>query len=240
MNDETEPPSESRLASAVNPSSTLGSILLPLLILILASGWWLDHRRLARQAAARADEAQQARLSLLLLQAEREKWKGGPTAIPAMPPEATPAPARQLFEGMDFVPPAGWSRELVDAGLLFVAPEIEGNWQGNLFLEVREDSEGRSLEQSLADIVPNLRTAKQHFQEVSRQIESRPSGLRLGRIEYTCTYEGIGLTQWEVLVELDGKKRLFVLASSTTAHWDKYLPVFQSLIGSLRVNRDEA
>lgn len=144
------------------------------------------------------------------------------------------APAPQQFAGVAFVAPPGWSSERLEGGLLLLAPEIEAGWQANLFLELREDEEARSLEEGMADLVPNLEARKQHFQEISRRIERQPGGLRFGRIKYTCANQGTALTEWEVIIPLEGRKRLFVLASSASARWSRYQPAFQQFIESLR------
>ncbi len=146
--------------------------------------------------------------------------------------------SRQKFGGVEFVMPAGWTKESVGDGLLLTTPEIKNNWQANLFLEVREDAKSRPLEQALADLVPNLKERKESFREVSRKVENHSIGFRFGRIEYTCSEKGgTALTEWEIVIELDGKKRLFVLASSASAAWDKYQPLFQEFVASLRKSR---
>jgi hypothetical protein len=144
------------------------------------------------------------------------------------------APPRQRFAGVELVVPSGWTSEQVGQGLLIMAPEIEAEWQANLLLEVRQDGEARSLEQALADLVPSLTARKQQFRESSRGVESSRSGLRYGRLQYTCAAQRTKLTEWEIVIELEENKRLFVLASSATAVWGKYKPVFHSFVESLR------
>jgi hypothetical protein len=115
-----------------------------------------------------------------------------------------------------------------------MAPEIENDWQANLFLEFRKDAGGRTLEHALADVVPNLKDRKKQFREVSRKVEQHSGGFQVATLEYTCTDQGTALTEWEIVIEADGKRRLFVLASSASASWAKDQPVFQKFVGSLK------
>ena len=130
--------------------------------------------------------------------------------------------SRQDFGPFEFVLPKGWTKENAAGGLLLMAPEIENNWQANLFLEFRDDPEERTVEQALADVVPNLRDRKKRFREVSRKAEMHPGGFQIATSEYTCADEGAALTEWEIVIRADTKKRLFVLASSASASWAKY------------------
>jgi hypothetical protein len=146
-------------------------------------------------------------------------------------PDSVPPEKLGAFE---FVVPTGWTKENAGGGLLLMAPDIENNWQANLFLELREDADGRTLEQGLADLIPNLKNRNKQFHEVSRKVEKHSGGFQMGKIEYTCADQGTTLTEWEIIVEVDSRKRLFVLASSASGSWTKYQPVFQSFVGSLR------
>jgi hypothetical protein len=56
----------------------------------------------------------------------------------------------------------------------------------------------------------------------------------MATLEYTCANQGTALTEWEIVIETDSKKRLFVLASSASAAWAKYQPVFQRFVASLK------
>ena len=141
---------------------------------------------------------------------------------------------RQKFGAFEFELPDRWTKEDAAGGLLLMAPEIENDWQANLFLEFRKDAGGRTLEQALADVVPNLKDRKKQFREVSRKVERHSGGFQVATLEYTCTDQGTALTEWEIVIEADGKRRLFVLASSASASWAKYQPVFQKFVGSLK------
>ena len=106
-----------------------------------------------------------------------------------------------------------------------------------VFLEFRDDSEGRTLAQSLADLVPTLKDRKKQFREVSRKVEKHLAGFQIGTLEYTCVDNGTALTEWEIVIEAGNKQRPFVLASSASASWAEYQPVFRRFIGSLEMTR---
>jgi hypothetical protein len=141
---------------------------------------------------------------------------------------------RQKFGDFEYAIPNGWTREKVGDGQLLMAPDIENNWQANLFLEYRDDPEGRSLEKALADVVPNLKDRKKQFREAGRKVEKHAGGFQVGTLEYTCVDQGTALTEWEIVIDAGNKKRFFVLASSATASWAKYQTVFQKFVESLK------
>ncbi len=142
----------------------------------------------------------------------------------------------QRFGSFEFLLPDRWTKESVSGGLLLMAPNIENNWQANLFLEFRHDSEGRTLAQTLADLAPNLKDRKKQFREVSRKVEKHSAGFQIGTLEYTCVDQGTVLTEWEIVIEAGNKQRLFVLASSASASWAEYHPVFLRFIRSLKMS----
>jgi len=72
--------------------------------------------------------------------------------------------------------------------------------------------------------------------EVSRKVETHPGGFRFAIIEYTCAAQETALTEWEIVVDADNEKLLFILASSATASWARYQPMFQRFIDSMRKN----
>jgi hypothetical protein len=138
---------------------------------------------------------------------------------------------------VEFSVPDTWTKEVVGNGILLMAPNTENNWQANLFLEFREDSEGRTLEQGLADLVANLSRRKKQFREVSRKVETNANGLSIAHVTYTCVVQQTALTHWEIIAQIDSKKRFFVLASSASTSLENYQPVFERFISSLRRSR---
>ena len=141
---------------------------------------------------------------------------------------------RQKFGDFEYALPNGWTKENAGGGQLLLAPDIENNWQANLFLQYRDDPDERSLEEAQADMVPNLKDRKKEFHEVSRKVEKHPGGFQIGTLEYTCADQGTPLTEWEIIIDAGDMKRLFVLASSATASWAKHKPMFQEFVESLK------
>jgi hypothetical protein len=145
--------------------------------------------------------------------------------------------ASHHYGGVAFAPPKGWTMEEVQGGLLIISPTIEANWQANLFLQVRQDNENRSLDEAMAEYIRNLKSQKHQFRDVNRAVENHLNGFRFGRIDYTCVQQETELRQCEWLIELEGTKRLFVFASSASSLWPKYQPIFREFIDSLHANR---
>lgn len=159
------------------------------------------------------------------------------------PPPATPnkahaqAPSKAMYrmDDIQFELPRDWNAENIAGGLLVLAPTIEAGWQANIFLETRRDPENRSLEVALADLITGLRNSKSKFRETQRSSQESAAGLRFAVVEYTCQDAVTSLTEWEIIISLSGQKRLFILASSSSALWEKYQPVFEAFADSLKV-----
>ena len=137
------------------------------------------------------------------------------------------------FGSFDFVVPHGWNTETLDSGILLTAPDVEVNWQANIFLELGSDSHGHTLEEVMADLVPNLKANKGGFKEVSRRVWKHPEGFEIGVIQYTSNNEGTPLTEQEIIIDGKDNQRLFVLTSAASATWGKYQPIFDKFIASL-------
>ena len=156
------------------------------------------------------------------------------TASPQqIPSQSSVTVAHERFGLFDFVVPHGWKKETLDSGMLLTAPDVEVNWQANIFLELRSDSHGRTLEEAMADLVPNLKANKGGFKEVSRQVWKHPEGFEIGVIQYTSNNEGTPLTEQEIIIDGKDNQRLFVLTSAASATWGKYQPIFDKFIASL-------
>lgn len=147
---------------------------------------------------------------------------------------ATTRAGRHEFGGLTFVPPAGWAVEQTDSGRLLTAPSVENDWHANIFLDLAVDNEVRALESAIDTLSKNHAKQQPRFREIGRTVGDHPSGRRFGRIEFACEREGTPVTQWEFVLELEGQNRLFVVASAATASWEKYRPVFQKFVDSLR------
>ncbi len=148
-----------------------------------------------------------------------------------------PAPSKLMrrMDDIQFELPRDWTTENAAGGLLALAPTIEAGWQANVFLEFRRDLKTRSLEVALKDYISGLRDSRVQFRESRRSFLESAAGLRYAVVEYTCQNEGTSLTQREIIVSLSAQKRLFILASSSSAMWEKYQPIFEALADSLEV-----
>lgn len=138
-----------------------------------------------------------------------------------------------------FTYPAGWSVEAVNEGdldgTLLMAPEMEGGWQANLFFSVDPDPGAGPLSQELNEFAANLRGVKPDFQLVG--IDTVPvANASAGRIIFNHTDAGTRLLAWELIVPAaDGASRVAVSASMADALKDKYLPIFEKVVGSLKL-----
>lgn len=140
------------------------------------------------------------------------------------------------FERIGFVPPNEWDVEsLGGSDRIFLAPEIEGDWQANIFVEVRRDDRSRSLADGLKDHIPNLQREHMDFVLHSSDASKNSHAVEFARIEYTNDSDGFMLRQWEMIFRLDGENRLFVQAASLDELWSKYEPVFQQFVDSLSI-----
>ncbi|MCA9029946.1 MAG: hypothetical protein KDA69_21270 [Planctomycetaceae bacterium] len=139
-------------------------------------------------------------------------------------------PKDDPFSQLRYDVPYGWSGEVLDtedgAGILLLAPDIEANWQANIFVEVRVDLEHRKLADSLDDLVPNLRANKPDFRLISTDIFWNRNEVEIGRIEYSGDSEGTALTEWELVIPFDSEFKFFIMASAATECWPKYRHVF--------------
>ena len=107
--------------------------------------------------------------------------------------------------------PDGWSSETLGdpEGELLLAPEEEAGWQANIFVEGREDPEGRDLESALDDLIPNLSACKEEFQLSAKNILRNGHGTRIGVIEFFHAASGIPIVEWELVIPHSGPTVFF-------------------------------
>lgn len=155
---------------------------------------------------------------------------------PAPAPSPTKPKAIYAMDEVRFELPSKWTAEDVQGGVLLLAPTIEADWQANMFLEIRGDLNQRPLEAALADYVSSLRNSKSGFRELQRSLGKTADGLQYALVEYECQSQGAALTQREIILPVNERKRLFILASSASSLWDKYRPIFDAFLGSLTLD----
>ncbi len=148
-------------------------------------------------------------------------------------PSGSTSPYLQ-FNGLGFIPPAGWTSDDASGGLLVVNPKIERDWQAHLYFELREASgaEFKTLEEALGDLVEELTQKKEKFHLISKRVEKHDQGFSLARMEYTCVYEGTLLRESEILMDLEGAKRLYLMTSVADVMAEVYQAIFEKVVRS--------
>ena len=142
----------------------------------------------------------------------------------------------QRFGDLQLAYPASWEVETLHDmnGLLLVDPQIENDWQASVLFELLRDEEGRSLEVAMADLCAAQQEEHAGFflrrQELREHLPGHPYGL----IEFDSLTDGMALTQWLILLPTSGRERLFVTAASERSLWEKYEPVFDAVMSSIR------
>lgn len=141
--------------------------------------------------------------------------------------------------GISFTAPTGWSVEDLaqERGVLLMAPNEEAGWQANIFLELRDDAETRSLDRALADLSVSLEGRKTKYKELRRSTKHSAKGLEFGLLEYSHEESGATLVEREAIFPLRGKSRLFVLTSTAKSVEGKYTPIFDTFLNSVTAPR---
>lgn len=141
------------------------------------------------------------------------------------------------FHTVKFEIPQGWETEYLDEmqGLLVLCPDFEGDWQANLFFELRKDEVFRDLPECVKELESNLKIQKTGFQLIAMDTHLHGTGFPYGMIEYNAASEGVRLHEQHLLVPLRVRDFLFVLFSSAESKWTQYRPVFEHVLGSLRI-----
>lgn len=158
---------------------------------------------------------------------------GGPSPTPAQASTASSTMVRETYKGVSFDRPKDWKAEpSADAdGLVVRAPDAD------LIVRVRPDPEGQDVAVALDEAATDLSNRKADFKLKGKRVEDHPNGFKYGRIDYTNTNEGVPFTQWEVIVPVDKNTRAFVQAVAATDAWDKVEPVFDQVLGSIKVEK---
>lgn len=148
---------------------------------------------------------------------------------------------RDPLDDINYAVPQGWSSESLGPGqgVLLLASDIEADWQANLFLEIRQDHERRSLPQTLEDLGKNLKDMKLGFRLISAEEFRNANEMKMARIEYTAETDGVPLTEWKIAIQLSLVEKLHILASSATECWPKYKPIFEAFVNSITVRQED-
>lgn len=131
--------------------------------------------------------------------------------------------------------PSTWAVEAVPEmnGVLLLAPDIEHDWQANMFFEWGLRHPSHSAERMLSDLATEISTRKPDYVYRSSGITTLGSGLEAGVLEYDHTNEGTPLIDREVLIPARDARMLFVTASTAKAAARKYQPIFDRVLNSV-------
>ena len=153
---------------------------------------------------------------------------------------AMPETLEQRFGDLKLAYPAAWEVEILSDlnGLLLVDPQIENDWQASISLELRRDEQGRSLEVAMADLCKAQRKEQAGFHLRRKEVKEHAAGGPLGLIEFDSLVDGMPLTQLIAVLPTSDRVRLFVNATAEQSLWEKYEPVFDAVMSSIRPAQD--
>lgn len=138
--------------------------------------------------------------------------------------------------GFSFQYPSSWSVEDLpdNGGILLLCPKIEDRWQAYAHFEFGEDRESRPMNKRIKDLIPNYKSRKAEFQLMSSEVATHSSGLIMGRFDFTQVSKGTKLSNSEILIEFEKDKVLFVSISTSSKVADKYQPILEKVLGSIK------
>jgi hypothetical protein len=132
--------------------------------------------------------------------------------------------------------PAGWSEETVQGGTLLLAPELEQDWQANIFIETLKDELSRDLETAMQDHLASVKQAKKITKVLVTKVVTLSHGVTGAVIQYLHESDGMVLRDREVMVPLGGDAVGFVLTSTVETLAPKYDPIFDRFLSTLRLS----
>lgn len=130
--------------------------------------------------------------------------------------------------------PAGWSEESAEGGTLLLAPDLEQDWQANIFVETRKDDLSRDLQSAMRDHLASLRQTKKITKVLRTDVVALELGLVAAVIQYIHESDGMALQEREVMIPMGDGAVVFVLTSTVEALASKYDRVFDRFLASLR------
>jgi hypothetical protein len=130
--------------------------------------------------------------------------------------------------------PAGWSEESAEGGTLLLAPDLEQDWQANIFVETRKDELSRDLQTAMRDHLASLHQAKKITKVLRTEVVTLESGPMAAVIQYVHDSDGMALQEREVMVPMGDGAVAFVLTSTVDSLASKYDRLFDRFLASLR------
>lgn len=132
--------------------------------------------------------------------------------------------------------PSGWSEEAVQGGTLLLAPDPEQDWQANIFIETRKNEISRDLQAAMLDHLASLRQTKRITKVLGTDVVTLSVGVTAAVIKYLHESDGTILREREVMVPVGTGFVIFVLTSTAEALADKYDPIFDRFLSTLRLS----
>ena len=155
-------------------------------------------------------------------------------------PAATAQPTH-AFEAVTFAYPAGWKVQPGPdgKGVVVVGPR-DGDWEPNVAMRTNANPEDKSLDELLTEALERVSRKPDFESKGKRSPIDHPGGFAYGRLAYVSKDEGtsqVSLAHWYVVVPLPDKRWLELQASAPVEARDKYEPVFQALVDSIKVKK---
>ncbi|TYA11932.1 hypothetical protein FRY98_14385 [Paenibacillus faecis] len=117
--------------------------------------------------------------------------------------------------------------------LLIMAPDVEANWQTNVLIEIREQTEAAlPLEEELDALLIDFPDYKEGFTFKSRDVITTTTGLTAGVLTYEHDPE-IGLFEKEYVIHGIDNKMLYATDSTVIALREKYASPVNRILDSI-------
>jgi hypothetical protein len=145
----------------------------------------------------------------------------------------------QRIGDVAFTCPGNWTVEDVPAinGMIALDSIMERNWQANIMFEVVRRERVVPLPAALDRLCETLGETKHGLHVRRRGVAPHPSGSPIACVEYDSMQDGVALTQWDAIWNLDDDGCLFVTAASECSLWPRYEPIFDSVLASICTTR---
>ncbi|OPZ87153.1 MAG: hypothetical protein BWY74_03464 [Firmicutes bacterium ADurb.Bin419] len=144
------------------------------------------------------------------------------------------------IRGIKFKYPFYWSVEDIKEQniILLMSPDIEKDWQANIFIEINSDLEKRTIDKQMDNLIQNLSETKKKFSLEDRKIITTKTGLPAGCFIYTHGQD-VALKEMEYLIQLGNNEVLFATASIEQSLWEKYLTKINLVFDSIELLNKE-
>ena len=141
---------------------------------------------------------------------------------------------RDQKRNIQFQYPKNWTVEEVEEQnvLLIMAPEIEENWQANVFIELRENPDKKPIDEQLDSLILNLKSNKKEMVMKNREILKTRTGIQAGVIVFEHNPE-LKLFEKEYLLLFGDSRVVFATGSAVSSLWSKYQKQIDGILESI-------